>query len=64
MSVLASRNALPADFDRIIGHIERGEINTGNWITHRTDMPGMIEQFSTFLKPETGVIKAMVSVDD
>lgn len=64
MSLLASRNALPEDFDRIIGHIERGEIDTGNWITHRTDMPGMIEQFSTFLKPETGVIKAMVSVDD
>ncbi len=64
MSLLASRNALPADFDRIIGHIERGEIDTEPWITHRTDMPGMIEQFTTFLKPETGVIKAMVTVDD
>jgi alcohol dehydrogenase len=64
MSLLASRNALPADFDRIIGHIERGEIDTEPWITHRTDMPGMIEQFATFLKPETGVIKAMVTVED
>ena len=64
MSLLASRNALPEDFDRIIGHIERGEINTANWITHRTDMEGMVEQFPTFLKPETGVIKAVVSVDE
>jgi alcohol dehydrogenase len=64
MSILASRNALPGDFDRIIGHIERGAIDTGNWITHRTDMAGMVEQFPTFLKPETGVIKAVVRVDD
>lgn len=64
MSVLASRNALPEDFGRIITHIENGEIDTGNWITHRTDMAGMVEQFPTFLKPETGVIKAVVSVDE
>ena len=64
MSILASRNALPDDFRKIIGHMEKGEIDTGNWITHRTDMAGMVEQFPTYLKPETGVIKAVVSVED
>ncbi len=64
MSVLASRNALPEDFDKIIAHMEKGEIETSHWITHRTDMAGMVDEFPTYLKPETGVIKAVVRVDD
>ena len=36
MTLFASRNALPADFGRIIGLIEEGRIDTRPWITHRT----------------------------
>ena len=35
MTLLASRNALPDDFRRIIGLIEDGRIDTRPWITHR-----------------------------
>ena len=35
-SIVASRNALPPDFTRIIQLIEQGTINTDPWITHRT----------------------------
>jgi threonine dehydrogenase-like Zn-dependent dehydrogenase len=35
MSVLASRNALPRDFRRIIGLIEQGRLDTRPWIRHR-----------------------------
>ena len=63
MSILMSRNALPEDFGRIIDHMEKGEIDTTPWITHRTDMAGMIEAFPSYLKPETGVIKAIVDVE-
>jgi len=61
-SILASRNAHPADFGRIIKLIEDGQIDTEPWITHRIGFDEMIGQFEDFTKPETGVIKAIVSV--
>lgn len=63
LSILGSRNALPEDFRSIIGHIEAHRIDTRPWITHRSAFGEMIDQFPSWLKPETGVIKAMVSVD-
>jgi threonine dehydrogenase-like Zn-dependent dehydrogenase len=63
LGILGSRNALPADFRGIIDHIESGRIDTRPWITHRCGFGDMIAEFPSWLKPETGVIKAMVSVD-
>lgn len=62
LTIKASRNALPADFTRIIGLIEDGTIDTGPWITHRTSYDEMIDRFEGFTHPETGVIKAIVNV--
>ncbi len=62
MTLLASRNALPADFDRIIGLIEEGTIDTQPWITHRTPFDELIGNFPSYTRPETGVIKAIVEV--
>ena len=61
-TLLCSRNALPADFTRIIRLIETGEIDTRPWITHRTSFDDMIGVFASYTKPETGVIKAVVEV--
>ena len=61
-SIVASRNALPPDFTRIISLIENGTINTDPWITHRTDFNAVLEDFESFTKPETGVIKAIIEV--
>jgi alcohol dehydrogenase len=62
ISLKGSRNALPRDFTRIIGLIEDGTIDTKPWITHRTPMHSVIEQFETFTRPESGVIKAVIEV--
>jgi 2-desacetyl-2-hydroxyethyl bacteriochlorophyllide A dehydrogenase len=62
MTLLASRNALPADFTRIIKLIEDGRIDTQPWITHHASFDDVIEVFPSWLKPESGVIKAVVSV--
>ncbi len=61
-TIKASRNALPADFTRIIKLIEDGTINTDPWITHRTSFDGVLNDFDAFTKPETGVIKAIIEV--
>jgi len=62
LTLLASRNALPPDFTRIIRLIEEGKIDTRPWITHHATFDDLIAQFPAFTKPETGVIKAVVQV--
>lgn len=62
LSLMASRNAHPADFRHIIGLIESGRINTTPWITHRASFDEVPDMFASWTKPETGVIKAMVKV--
>ncbi len=63
LTLLASRNALPDDFTRIIGLIEEGRIDTRPWITHRTNFDRLGQDLPVFARPETGVIKAVVEVD-
>jgi alcohol dehydrogenase len=62
MTLLASRNALSADFARIIQLIEEGSIDTRPWISHHAAFDDMIDAFPRWLKPEAGVIKAIVDV--
>lgn len=61
-SIVASRNALPPDFQRIIELIEQGVIQTDPWITHRTTFDSVADDFDRLIKPETGVIKAIIDV--
>jgi 2-desacetyl-2-hydroxyethyl bacteriochlorophyllide A dehydrogenase len=63
LTLMGSRNALPPDFKRIIQLIEEGKIDTRPWITHQTDFADLIGRFESFTKPETGVIKAIVTVE-
>jgi alcohol dehydrogenase len=61
-TLLCSRNALSADFTRIISLIEAGRIDTRPWITHRAAFDELIDVFPSYTRPETGVIKAVVEV--
>ncbi len=63
ITIKGSRNALPGDFTRIINLIEKGTIDTNPWITHRTRFNDLIDEFESFTKPETGVIKAVIELD-
>jgi 2-desacetyl-2-hydroxyethyl bacteriochlorophyllide A dehydrogenase len=62
-TLLCSRNALPADFTRIIGLIESGQLDTAPWISHRTTLAELPRAMPSFLGADSGVIKAMVEVD-
>ncbi len=62
-TLLCSRNALPEDFTRIIQLIEDGRIDTRPWITHRAAFDELPALFPTYIKPENGVIKAIVELD-
>ena len=60
LTVMSSRNSTPAEFTRIIGLMESGEIDTSPWITHRAGYDDVVETFPSWLEPETGVVKAML----
>ena len=62
MTLLATRNALPQDFANIIGWMERGEIDTQPWLTHRAPLAEVPTLFESWTRPETGVLKAVIEV--
>ena len=63
-SIKASRNAMPADFSRIISLIEDGTIDTDPWITHRTSFGTVVQEFESLIQPDAGVIKAIIDVSE
>nr|WP_239584390.1 zinc-binding alcohol dehydrogenase family protein [Aquibacillus albus] len=62
LTLLASRNATKEDFDFVIQSIENGYIDANRFITHRSNFDNLINEFDNWLKPETGVVKAMVEL--
>ena len=64
VSLLASRNALPGDFPRIIELIERGIINTEPWITQHIKFGEVAEKFVETTRAENGNLKAIIEVDE
>ncbi|GAA4855681.1 zinc-binding alcohol dehydrogenase family protein [Paenibacillus vulneris] len=62
MTLLSSRNANRVDFEHVIESMRSGQIDTDAFITHRASFDGMIDAYESWLKPETGVIKAIVEL--
>ena len=62
LTVVSSRNSTPAEFTRVIGLLESGQIDTTPWITHRAGYDDVVETFPSWLEPETGVVKAMLEL--
>jgi len=63
LSLLASRNAKPADFSWVIECLRAGQVQLAEWITHRATPQSILRDFPTWLDPATGVIKAMLSFE-
>ncbi|MEM7230654.1 MAG: zinc-binding alcohol dehydrogenase family protein [Planctomycetota bacterium] len=62
LTILSSRNAVSSDFDRILRFMEEGRIDTSPWITHRASYDHLIEDFPSWLEPESRVVKAMLEL--
>lgn len=63
LTLLASRNALPDTFRRIIAQVESGRIDTTPWITHRLALGEVPARFGE-LAADGGLLKAMISVGE
>ena len=61
-TLMSSRNATQADFEQVMNAIKNGFIDPLNYITHQIGFDHLKNEFPSLIKPETSVIKAMVSI--
>ncbi len=62
LTILCSRNATREDFARVTELMANGKVSSSCMVTHRSSFDTMPEEFNSWLKPETGVVKAIVEV--
>jgi 2-desacetyl-2-hydroxyethyl bacteriochlorophyllide A dehydrogenase len=61
-TLMSSRNATREDFEHVITSMKNGLVNPSTYITHRVNFDAMKDNFTSWLNPATGVIKAMVEM--
>jgi 2-desacetyl-2-hydroxyethyl bacteriochlorophyllide A dehydrogenase len=61
-TLMSSRNATRADFEHVVDSMKKGLVDPKTYITHRVTFDEIKDNFESWLKPETGVIKAMASI--
>ena len=62
LTIYCSRNATKEDFTRVIELMQSGKVQSSCMVTHRSSLENMPGEFAEWLKPETGVVKAIVEV--
>lgn len=62
-TLLGSRNATKEDFEHVVSCMKQGIVKGQSIVTHKAKFDDMIELFPTWVKPETGVIKAVVELN-
>ncbi len=62
-SILCSRNATKQDFEKVIGMLTKDQFPVDNYISHRVPFTHMIEEFPSWLQPESSVMKALVEME-
>lgn len=63
LTLLGSRNALAADFERVIATIRSGEVPIARIITHRTTLANAVRDLPAWASEKLGLIKAVIEVD-
>ena len=61
-SLLGSRNATPEDFATVFNAMRAGLVPTEALVTHRVSLDEAPGAFPIWVKPETGVIKALIEI--
>jgi 2-desacetyl-2-hydroxyethyl bacteriochlorophyllide A dehydrogenase len=63
ITLMASRNATKEDFSNVIAGMESGRVDTKGFVTHTATMEeAAAGQFASWLKPETGCMKAAIKI--
>jgi len=59
-TLMSSRNATRADYEQVLNALRTKKIQPTNYITHQVSFDDVGSEFENWLKPDSGVIKAMV----
>jgi 2-desacetyl-2-hydroxyethyl bacteriochlorophyllide A dehydrogenase len=62
ITLLASRNATAADFERTLAMLESGAIKVGDWLTDSCPLDGVPDAFAEWARRDASIIKALVHV--
>jgi 2-desacetyl-2-hydroxyethyl bacteriochlorophyllide A dehydrogenase len=62
MTVMGSRNATRADFERVIAAIESARVPLAKLLTHRTSLAGAITDLPRWAQEKRGLVKALVEL--
>jgi len=62
MTLFASRNALKADFERVVAAIRARRIPMDKLLTHRTTLAGAVTDLPRWAHDKSGLIKALIEV--
>lgn len=62
-TLLGSRNATLEDFEYVVTCLKNGSVKTSNFVTHTTKFDTFIDDFSEWVKEDSGVIKAVIEMD-
>lgn len=62
-TLMSSRNATREDFEHVVASMKKGLVNPTNYITHKVKFEEVKDQFSSWLDPKNGVIKAMIEMN-
>jgi 2-desacetyl-2-hydroxyethyl bacteriochlorophyllide A dehydrogenase len=60
LTVMSSRNATRGDLEYVMRSLVEGKAKVLPLITHRTTLDDLIARFPSWLKPESGVVKAVI----
>jgi threonine dehydrogenase-like Zn-dependent dehydrogenase len=61
ITLLASRNATPADFERVIAAVRGGHVDPRPWITHRLSLDTLPQAFDE-VRGDPALIKAILTL--
>jgi 2-desacetyl-2-hydroxyethyl bacteriochlorophyllide A dehydrogenase len=62
MTVMGSRNATRADFERVIAAIRSDKVPLDRLLTHRTSLGGAITDMPRWVSEKRGLVKALVEI--
>ncbi len=62
-TLMSSRNATSEDFNHVLNCMKNKLLDPAMYITHRAQFDDVKDQFSSWLNPANGVIKAMVEIN-
>ena len=63
LTVLATRNALPQEFEFLVGAMENLTLSTDFWLTHRAHFEDSPVSILEWMNPSAGVVKGMLFFD-